>query len=201
MLSNIFRLFIFIIIGVGCTALTPQYPHVTLQLPSKDAPVEERVEAYKQLQTDKNKFTTVTTTVRDMKPILLANGTEVFWIEDLLPLVPSDSITAKKINDALASYKKARKKSRQGYVIFLAGSIPFLLSINISNRALAITVGVTGAAISSYGMLRVFSGQFDLLSYLAKPKEIVYAFNTDILLQLNLCFYNQEYRDCSEVSQ
>src|SRR5215475_6072593 len=72
-------------------------PHVTLPMVPPDLAPEQRVQMFTELRATKELTTTTTcrrgcsTTVE--KTLYLANGTEIYYPEDLLPVVASDSVT------------------------------------------------------------------------------------------------------------
>jgi len=87
---------------VFCFATTACASHVELRAPPASAPLQTRAEAYDQLKGLSYHETTITTfgtvgsgTSHSTDYLQLANGTRVYYPEDLLPIVADDSPTAK----------------------------------------------------------------------------------------------------------
>lgn len=94
--------------------------HMTLTAPSPDAPFEERLAAYDKLKlafridsvskSTRTPAGTSATSRTGTKKIRLNDGSDVYFIEDLLPLVRADSIVARYIEEE----RQLRENPTQG---------------------------------------------------------------------------------------
>jgi hypothetical protein len=87
---------------VACLGTVACASHVDLRAPAASAPLDTRLAAYDELKGLSYHETTVTTygtigssTSHSTDYMQLANGTRVYYPEDLLPVVPDDSPSAK----------------------------------------------------------------------------------------------------------
>jgi hypothetical protein len=162
--------------------------HVALSAPQPSAPVAERVQAYDQLPVG---------SYRSVDYLQLANGARVYYPDDLLPIVPPDSPTAKAVD---ASVSKRHTATGLGYGAigaFVGGAalaiIPFAASHGETKSTLLPGIGI--ALIGGIG-----------LSIAAKvvgasaEDEAATAFETyhdSLVRRLNLCVRADQIGECS----
>ncbi len=100
----------------GCLLLVGCAAHVDLRAPPAIAPVEARVDAYNQLRGLSYHSTTTTTygtfgagmASHSIDYLQLANGTRVYYPEDLIPVVAEDSPPAKAAEASVSKRGTAR---------------------------------------------------------------------------------------------
>src|SRR4051812_16969413 len=85
------------VVGVLCLGLVAC--HVDLRLPPQPWRPDQRVAAYNQLAATKERIT-YSNKGGSSRTLILADGREVRYPEDLLPVVPPDSVTARKARAA-----------------------------------------------------------------------------------------------------
>ena len=152
--------------GVGLAVLLSAsgcYAHVQLQAPPPSAPLQARVKAYNALKA--TSYSLVET--RDQYGILLrrqpnllnlADGKEVHYPEDLLPVVAPDSACALAVKRYLPAVRTAHMLSAVGYTVAFGAGAWMLASLgNLGSSAGGANTGLTqfevAGAVSLTGAL------------------------------------------------
>src|SRR5262245_59942975 len=175
-----------LVVLVACTK-----PHVTLAPPRPDLTPQQRVEMFNQLRGDSEE-TTVTTScsggggcsTQVEHTLYLAEGTPVYHPEDLLPVLPPDSESARAIREAHRLHDRQLQWALGGTASFLVGFIWFFARIG-SEASTPELVGMgalaLGGLVGAYGAYH-----FHFMS----ADEILHAhktFSAGLAERLNVC--------------
>jgi len=181
---------------IGCMALggCANFPHVEVSAPNADAPLEERLEAYQRLSTTSTSAPMVVR-VDPSHPaqITLSDGTQVYWSEDLLPVVSEDSPTAKAAQKANRIRTTAKTIGIISSIATLVGGAmlfgPVLASV-ISDREPskgATGVALTGGFLSAGGIGVSITGQVKANTAARENAWAFGTYNLDLRRRLGIC--------------
>jgi hypothetical protein len=184
------------ITGVGAWALIGCAAHVDLQAPPASAPVQTRLDAYEKLESLSYHQSTITTigrfgssTTHSTDYMQLANGTRVYYPEDVLPVVPEDSPTAVAAQASQSKRDTARILTLASIVSAVAGValivLPFTQSSagHVSATPIFIGLGVGILGGSGFGFAAHAVGE-------SSQDEAATAYETydsSLLQRLGLC--------------
>jgi hypothetical protein len=184
--------------------------HVDLVAPAASAPVNERIAAYEQLKGlsyDTRTVTTTTTmngsaagatsTAYFTDDMHLANGTRVFYAQDILKVVPEESITARYASAARSKRSTAIWLTLAAVASVVGGAflaivpvataqygqvnpIPIVFGANLALGAIGL--GIAAKVVGE-------SGEHD-------KAQAFETYNTSLLQRLRLCPQNSQLADC-----
>jgi len=111
-------------------------PHLVLPAVSPNMTPEQRVQMFQELHARRELTTTTTMCMRGCstnveKTMYLANGTEVYYPEDLLPVVASDSITARAVRNV---HQQRRRSLLYGGIALASAIGIFAIWVSVNNR-------------------------------------------------------------------
>jgi hypothetical protein len=184
-------------------------PHVTLRVPP-NATADQRVAAYNALAAESEKTTWTTschsacsTTIR--KELRLANGTTVHYPEDVLPVVPPNSVTAREVQQALTAKRRSRYARVFAGASFVGlGAVGWHWFSHVEERessdptmgeALGLGAAALGAIVSG-----IFVYYYDG-KYADHFGEANHAYNHDLAEQLNVCVSGYALVPCETVAR
>ncbi|HZU83302.1 MAG TPA: hypothetical protein VE987_10315, partial [Polyangiaceae bacterium] len=188
----------------ACYALTGCASHADLIAPPPSAPLRSRLAAYDELKSLSYHSTTVTTygsfgssTTRSTDYMQLANGTRVYYPEDILPVVPEGSAPA---NAAEASKSKRDLASVLALTsaLSIAGGLALTVlsftsgSSDSRGTPIAIGLGVALGGGLGFGLAARFVGA-------SAQDEAATAYETydhGLLERLHLCEIGNGVDDC-----
>ncbi|MDB4930250.1 MAG: hypothetical protein JWM10_2734 [Myxococcaceae bacterium] len=190
--------------------------HVQLApTPDRTAPLPTRVGAYNALrptatQTTQhiavNRYGQVLSASTSLDFIMFANGTQVAYPEDLVPLVDANSVTAVAANQSAEARTTGRWLQAGGGLGMLLGSLLLIPAIpaatGTTDRFTGVSDGDSTLLYTSIGLLTVgmvvyFVGQLGFLS--TAGSERVRAFSTydnSLRERLGLCGDGSQMGDC-----
>jgi hypothetical protein len=188
------------LVAVGLTACSPP-PHVRLEAPAPTASEAERIAAYERLFARADARTAlvqngqVTHVSQDY--LILGDGTRVHHPDDLIPVVPAGSPTARHAADGKASVDRARPW-------LTAAAVSFTGSWLVS-PVVGVAVGgeegiIAGAA--TFGTLAIATIAF-MFTAVAKGREFdgqrasaFATYDSDLRARLQLCADGTKVRAC-----
>jgi len=184
----------------GCFG--PNGPHVTLNAPAADAPVEDRLAAYQNLAPER--MTTVhVINARNSaelgqydESIEFHDGTKVVHVEDLSPVVAPESRAAKWIEKSQSSSSKGKWLMAGGIAGLFGGFaliVADLASNGIQRRGVPFYLGA-GIGIGGLVTIPFSLGQF-VESNAARSRALKH-YDEGLRLRLDLCRDGQEVLPC-----
>lgn len=190
--------------AVSVIAATGCLPHVDLRPPAPNFTPEQRVAMYNALHGDSERSTITTTCNRggcssnEQRSIILANGTEVYHPEDLLPLLPANSVAVRHIE---AADQAANRKywSSFGAVASVAIGAPvmfsgFSMDPSVPNDTTRTEIGT--AILLGGGLL--FTGLWYYFHHveLSETTGAHYTYNAGLAETLNVCVSGMQVIPC-----
>ena len=164
--------------------------HVTLPVPPPDATPDQRVAAYEALSANVEKVSYSQScnaygcNSSSQRSVILANGTEVGNVEDLLPLVPADSETARHIHAAETARAKAAKRGLIGTGVMFGAVVTGLVGFSVGEPAVGgvgFGVGLISAIV--VGVLVVPQ----TWKWHRENAAAFHSYNADLGRQLDVC--------------
>lgn len=181
------------------------FPHVNLQAPPPNAPLEERIIAYEQLSAS-SRTDIISGGVRSTASVQLNNGQEIYYVDDLMPVIALDSPTAEWIREHQALRKKALPwgfATLGSIGVFFAGfSVSFARFASLDPLAtepdkVLVTAGVvSGVSLASTLVLGLIAKAKAKKAENARTNAFT-TYNESLRAYLNLCESDEEYYDCS----
>ncbi|HEY5947957.1 MAG TPA: hypothetical protein VIV40_20815 [Kofleriaceae bacterium] len=168
-----------VVVLVGCK------PHVTLVPPPPDATPDQRVQAFNQLHAVSEKTTTTTscgggggcsTTVE--KELNLANGTRVYYPDDLLPVVHPESESAREVHAARRAVSRQRTWALAALGFAIGGVVIFTQT---DNGKAAFLIGGGGILVSAFFAWRNY---FESIDHISRANE---TYNAGLAQRLDVC--------------
>jgi hypothetical protein len=177
-----------------------------LTAPPASAPVQTRVDAYNQLKGLSYHETTVTTygtfgggsTSHSTDYMQLANGTRVYYPEDVLPVVAEDSPPAKAAEASQSKRETAHYLTLGAVAAVAAGIVLAVLPIatakdgNVEGTPILIGLGVGLFGGAGLGIAAHFVGN----SAQDEAATTYETYDTGLLQKLNLCAKDNGLADC-----
>jgi hypothetical protein len=191
---------------LACLALTGCASHVDLVAPPATASVQTRVEAFDKLKGISYHSTTITTvgvyggasTGHSTDYMQLANGERVYFPEDILPVVPEDSPSAKAAEASRSKRDTTRTLTWLAIASVAAGAVLAITPIATAHNGNVdgtIVLGGLGLAIlggAGFGIAAHFVGE-------SAEDEAATAYETydaGLAQKLNLCGREGQLNDC-----
>ena len=166
-------------------------PHVTLPTVPPDLLPEQRVQMFNQLYATREN-TVITTSCQAGggcstnvdKTLYLANGTQVYHPEDLLPVVGPDSATARAVHNM---HEERRKVRTYGLLTMacMAGSFFFLFKGDELGSSALVKVGLP--ATFGGALLSAFLGRHHFRAATAYWSEANESYNAGLAQRLRVC--------------
>lgn len=181
---------------IGCMALggCASFQHVELSAPNADAPLSQRLEAYRRLSPTSTSAPMVMR-VEKSRPaqLSLSDGTQVYWAEDLLPIVSAHSPTARATRKAARYRKTATPLGIIGSIATLVGGVLFLAPILASaatdgepSRGGTI-VKTTGGILAVGGLSMSISGRVQANTAAREDAWAFITYDLDLRRRLGIC--------------
>ncbi len=186
------------IIGVFSAACYP--PHVELSSPGAEADFEERARAYERLRPKgEGEHLLIEgrtgALLQSWTFLVLEGGEEIYYAEDLLPVVPTDGDVAEAARASGALTKKARRAELAGAAIAVSGMLVFFAGLGNESTSDNLLFGVS-AGIVTGGYITYRIGH---RWYRRGDEQRVRAFrryHEALLDDLALCEAGSELRPC-----
>jgi hypothetical protein len=195
-----------LLVGVGLLLLPGCAEHLELRAPPASAPTSERVGAYNELRGLSYHETTVTTvgtigaaTSHSTDYMQLANGGRVYYPEDLLPVVPEDSPSARAAHASRSKRDTAGMLTLGSVLSVAAGAVLVILPItqsdggHINGTPILFGLGLALVGGIGFGIASHVVGQ-------SAQDEAATAYETydnSLLQRLNLCAQGDAVGDCA----
>lgn len=180
------------VVGLAVASCAP--PHVALRLPPNPTP-EQRVAAYHALAAESEKTTWTECGVGCAsgieKTLRLTNGTSVHYAEDLLPVLPVNSVAAREVDQALTAKLHARYAS----MFMLASLVGFGLAgahwMNASDERIEPDPTASEAILIGTSLVGMIAGGLFVWHYDGQYAKHFgaanRAYNDGLAEQLNVC--------------
>lgn len=162
-------------------------PHVNLVPPPPNATPDQRVQAFEQLHATSEKTTWTTscrggggcsTTVE--KTLYLANGTRVYHEEDLLPVLPPNSESAREVRAAQRARSRQLAWGLGGAGVFVASFIVFAKT-DPESPGLVLGVGFGAALV---GAFMAYKYHYEAADHVGRANE---TYNAGLAETLRVC--------------
>jgi hypothetical protein len=186
--------FVLLVAALAGTACTARHAHHTLVAPPATATEAERMVAYERLFSRGAAGTAVVSSgqvaAASTDYLILGDGTRIHHVDDLLPVVPADSPTARSAQRGKEAAQRAQGwsyASTAGLVgaILVGFVVPSLLYDDLEKEvSVGLIAGTIGIAVTS-----VFIWQGSLAGAEANDERVsaFATYNTDLRKQLDLC--------------
>ena len=153
--------------------------HRDLRLPPEPWSPEQRVTTYNQLAATHEKIV-YSNKGSASRILVLADGREVRWVEDVLPVVPPDSTTARNA-------RRAVQHRGQSAWWFLGGVITTITGVVMWGTAESDAAKIGGPLVTLAGVLAVGVGFYHRYIYWHSEERAYESYDDDLAAALRVC--------------
>jgi hypothetical protein len=168
--------------------------HVNFPPPATDLTPEQRVDEYNHLVGTKEHWISQNGNMVQHS-IILQDGREVYYPEDLIPLVAPDSATATHARKAASARTSASRWSLVGSLAFLTGLIVTFKSFDSSPTGTRIGLGIALGGLIAWGGV----GTYYKFKTTSQTHAAYEAFDDDLAARLNVCVAALQIVPCEVV--
>jgi hypothetical protein len=136
-------------------------PRVSLHPPLPTLQAEQRVLQFQALRRGAEGAEVVTTcgrggcTTKQTEVLILRNGAQIWYAEDLLPVLPAESAAASAAREVASARRSMKRTGRIGMLMFVGGFVASMVGFANENdplmySGLAVTLGGLGAGAYTF---------------------------------------------------
>ncbi len=181
-------------------------PHVRLSAPDASAPPKERLKAYGKLRPLSMHETHVTTlqggvpvgSYRQTDYLQLASGQRVYHAEDLLPVIPEQSVSAAAAREAESSLSTANTLQWVAVGLMVVGGMVMVASVTSAptDDGPNMTPVYVGGGIMMAGLPVFFWGSAERSSAQDEKATAFETYDSSLRDQMGLCADGKEVSPC-----
>ena len=179
-----------LVVVVACTK-----PHRTFPEPPPNLTPDERVAAFNRYVANKEHWITNNGNVVQHS-VIMQDGTEVYYPEDLIPLVGEDSATARHTHEAIRLFSKSLPWQIAGTVVMLIGGGIAMSDVSADgfSRSEKLGIAVVLGGLALYGV-----GQYFAIHGNDETHAAYTTFDSDLAARLSVCAVGLSVLPCEEL--